>query len=125
MTMFAREELGKYRILREEFDKVAAGGTLQPADLTNKKGPLFSHMEKQEAAVLSMIHRADRDSPLGKLTRARMENPPGSPEWVKADKELAAITETQKKELPKKRHDRRMDALYVGLNDTQTGWIRP
>lgn len=125
MTMFAREELGKYRILRKEFDKVAAGGTLQPADLASKKGPLFSHIEKQEQAVLSIVQQADRDSPLGKLMRARMDNLPGSPEWVKADKELAAITEAQKKELPKQRHNRRMDALYVGLNDTQTGWVRP
>lgn len=125
ITMFAREELGKYRILREEFDKVAAGGTLQPADLANKKGSLFSHIEKQEQAVLSIVQRADRDSPLGKLMRARMDNPPGSPEWVKADKELAVITEAQRKEIPKKRHNRRMGALYVGLDETQTGWIRP
>ena len=99
--------------------------TLQPADLASKKGPLFSHIEKQEQAVLSIVQQADRDSPLGKLMRARMDNLPGSPEWVKADKELAAITEAQKKELPKQRHNRRMDALYVGLNDTQTGWVRP
>jgi AbiV family abortive infection protein len=125
MTMFAREELGKFRILREKFEEVAAGRTFQPADFASKKGPLFSHVEKQEQAVLSIVQRADRDSPLGKLMCAVMDNPLGSPEREKAEKELAKITEEQKKALPKERHNRRMDALYVGLNDTHTAWIRP
>jgi AbiV family abortive infection protein len=125
MTMFAREELGKYRILRDEFDKAAVGGTVDLADLVSKKGRLFNHTEKQEQAVLSIIQTADRDSPLGQLLRARMDLPVGSPEWEKAGKELDAITEAQKKALPTKRHKLRMDALYVGLNDTHTAWVRP
>jgi AbiV family abortive infection protein len=125
MTLFAREELGKYRILRGECERVAAGGTLQPADLVSKKGPLFNHVEKQKQAVMSIVQRADRDSPLGKAILAVMDSSPGSPAREKAEKELAVFTEAQARALPKERHDRRMDALYVGLNGTQTGWIRP
>jgi AbiV family abortive infection protein len=125
MTMFAREELGKYRILRQELEKVAAGGTLQPADLASKEGPIFSHIDKQEQAVLSIVQRPDPGTRLDELLRAQFELEIGSQEWLKLRQELDAVTEAQKKALPKQRHNRRMDAPYVGINETHTDWIRP
>jgi AbiV family abortive infection protein len=127
MAMFGREEFGKYRILRGELEKVAAGGTVTAKLLSKKgKGPIFDHPKKLEQAVGSIVQRADRDSPLGKLLiAARMKFPIGSPERIKADQELAKITEAKRKALPALRHNLRMERLYVGLDQTQTRWVRP
>jgi AbiV family abortive infection protein len=124
-AMFAREELGKFRMLRERFETVAAGGTVDLNDLASRNGPLFGHIDKQEEAVLSVVTHLKRDSPEWKAWSALNDCDPGTPEWQKAQNEWETFTKAREKALPKERHNRRMAAMYVGLNARRTGWTRP
>jgi AbiV family abortive infection protein len=100
LTMFGREELGKYRMLREAFETVAGGGTVELKDLTKKGEGIYDHMPKQEHAVLSVVYRSEPGTQLDELLRARIKLEAGSPEWRKVDKELQELTEATAKDLP-------------------------
>jgi AbiV family abortive infection protein len=125
MAMFGREELGKYRMLRDAFEKAAAGEPVELADLTKKKGALYDHVAKQERGALSVVQRPGPGTRLHELLRAQFDLPWGSPEREKANKELHEVTQRMAQELPKQRHVLRMDALYVGLSEDGSSWVRP
>jgi hypothetical protein len=74
--------------------------------------------------MLSLTITTDRESGLGKILKARMENPPPSAEWQKADAELKRIDELKKKRTPTDRHEKRMAALYVEPI-SEREWNRP
>jgi AbiV family abortive infection protein len=77
LAAFAREELGRYRILRELWKRTVAGEGFtvkQIRDLCD------DHVEKQREGMLSTVQRTDNDTELGRLLQARSRAAPGSPE---------------------------------------------
>jgi AbiV family abortive infection protein len=121
LAAFAREELGRYRILLDFRKRVVAG---EPLTLKEVGKACEDHVAKQRAAMLSTTITADRESGLGKVLRAKMENKPLSPEWQKANTELKGIDDTKKKRTPHERHEKRAMALYVEpVSESQ--WNRP
>jgi AbiV family abortive infection protein len=121
ITAFAREELGRSSILFDLRRRTLAGETFT---IEHIRAICEDHVTKQRAGMLSTTMTADRESGLGKLLRARMENQPPSSEWQKADEELKRIDEKKKKRTPADRHERRIAALYVEpVSESQ--WNRP
>lgn len=125
LTMFGREELSKYRMLREKFEEVAGGATVPVKELTSSKGGLRDHDEKQKKGVLSVVQRGEEGSRLHQLFVALESLTVGSPEWKQARRELEEMTREQAEAYPKQRHALRINALYVDLSDDQSRWIRP
>ena len=74
LTAFAREELGRYRILLEFWHRARDCKETFTADQI--RNACDDHVTKQQAGMFSSTMRADRDSGLGKVLRASMENPP-------------------------------------------------
>jgi len=120
LTAFAREELGRYKILRGLWKRTMAGETFSVKQIDKK---CEKHVEKQKEAMFSVVQRADNSTVQGQLMQARMRAAPGSPEWKKADEELDKITQSQIKRTPEARHKSRIKALYV--DPLETGWNRP
>ncbi len=121
LTAFAREELGRSSILLDLWRRASAGEAITTAQI---KEDCDNHVTKQEAGMLSLTLRGDRDSGIGKILEAKRKNLPQSAEWAKAEAELNRIDETKKKRTPSDRHEKRMKALYVEpISDTE--WNRP
>jgi AbiV family abortive infection protein len=110
LAAFAREELGRFTILSDLRKQALDGKTLTIREIQNQ---CDDHVAKQQAGMLSTVMTADRDSGLGRVIRARSEAHPQSPEWKKADEELAKLDRKKKGRIPRERHEKRMSALYV------------
>jgi AbiV family abortive infection protein len=123
VALFAREELGRYKILLDFWEK--ADGKRKNPTVDEIKKACDAHEEKQRRAQLSLMYRAEGPGKLSDLLRARIENRPGSPAYIQAEEEIKKLDETTIKRTPKQRHLSRMKALYVDLNDTGTSWNRP
>src|SRR5258708_17629737 len=111
LTAYAREELGRSRILFNRWRQASASG--ETFTLPEIREACEDHVTKQRAGMLSSTIMADRDSELGKILRAKMENNPQSPEWRQANLELERITNIKTRRTPSDRHGQRMAALYV------------
>ena len=120
LAAFAREELGRYKILRGLFKRTTAGESFTVRQIEKW---CEQHVEKQKGGMFSVVMRADNSTAQGQLLRARMLAAPGSPEWKKLDEELEKITQSQIKRTPEARHKSRMRALYV--EPLEAGWNRP
>jgi AbiV family abortive infection protein len=121
LAAFAREELGRFGILLDLRKEVLAGKTFTIKEIQDR---CTGHVTKQQAGMLSTLITADRDSVLGKLIRARWEADPQSPEWKKADEELAKRDRELKRRVPNERHKNRQSALYIDPV-SQSEWNRP
>ena len=121
LTAFAREELGRSRILLDCWRRASGGEAVTVAQI---REACEEYVTKQRAGMLSSTMTADRESGLGKILKARMENPPQSAEWQKADAELKRIDELKKKRTPTDRHEKLMAALYVEPI-SESEWNRP
>ena len=121
LTAFAREELGRYRILLGLWRRARAGEVFTADDIRNTCG---DHVAKQKEGMLSVNIMADRDSVLGTVLRATMENHPQSPAAQEARATLKKIDQTKIKNTPNKRHEKRISALYVEPV-SETRWNRP
>lgn len=120
---FAREELGRAKILFDLRDKVVAGQTVT---LKEVEGRCEDHVTKQDWAVLSTTYRSqDKTTGIGKLIDDRMRATPGSEEWNAADEALRKVDETKLKRTKHDRHQQRMRALYVDPDDAGREWNRP
>jgi len=120
LTAFAREELGRSKILFDLRRQVLAGKDFA----TEKIRKLCDdHVTKQKAGMLSTVIRTDRDTGLGKVLQAKTKNHPQSNEWQEADAELKRIDETKKRRTPSDRHEKRIAALYV--EPASGDWNRP
>lgn len=120
LTAFAREELGRYKILRGLWKRTMAGETFTVKQIDKR---CEKHVEKQKEGMFSIVQRADNSTVQGKLIQTRMRAALGSPERKKADEELEKITQLQSKRTPEDRHNSRMKALYV--EPLEAGWNRP
>jgi AbiV family abortive infection protein len=123
LAMLAREELGRYRILRDLWHE--ATETNRAFDAEEVRSRLDDHVEKQRAALFSLTYEALNDTHLAKLFTIIMRTPPSSPEHKAAREELEEFDKRRAKRIPHDRHEDRMKALYVDL-DLQSGvWNRP
>jgi len=121
VAAFAREDLGRWRILLDLRKRALAGESLSVEDV---KTACDGHVRKQEAGITSLTLRADNSSGLGKLLQSRMKAPLGSEERIEADKEVDKIDQVKSKRTPDDRHRLRMKALYVDILSEER-WNRP
>ncbi len=120
---FAREELGRAKILFGLRDKVLAGKTVTLKEIAES---CEDHVTKQQWAVASTNMRVeDNGSRLAKLLQTKISAHPQSEDWKAADKELREIDEIKRKRASHERHEQRMRALYVEPDDFGRGWNRP
>jgi AbiV family abortive infection protein len=121
LAAFAREELGRWKILLDLRREMLGGKNVTIEEI---KGRCDDHVTKQKAGMLSLTMRADQDSGLGRLLQSRFEAPPGGDKWKETDERLAKIDRTMEKRVPGDRHEQRMSALYV--DPVSIGlWNRP
>ena len=120
LTAFAREELGRYKILRGLFKRTMAGESFSIKQIDKR---CEQHVKKQKEAMFSVVQRADNSTVMGQLMQTRMRAAFGSPERKKANEEFDKITQLQIKRIPEARHKSRMKALYV--EPLEAGWNRP
>jgi AbiV family abortive infection protein len=120
LAAFAREELGRYRILRRLWQRTVAGESFSVKQIRKR---CEDHVEKQREGMFSIVQRPDSNIALGQLLRARSSVAPGGSEWQNLSEEIDKITESQKKRTPGNRHERRMKALYA--EPLESGWNRP
>jgi AbiV family abortive infection protein len=118
---FAREDLGRWRMLLKLRKRVLAGESLTVDDV---KTACDDHVSKQEAGMTSLTLRADNASGVGKLLQTRMKAPLGSKERQEADKQVDKIDHLKSKRTPDDRHRLRMKALYVDILSEEQ-WNRP
>jgi AbiV family abortive infection protein len=121
LAMFAAEELGRSRILRDLADRADAGEKIYPQTVQEA---CEDHVEKQRKGMFSISFHTDRDTGLGKVMLKQEASAIGSDEWAEAERQLQNATESMKKQLPHSRHNLRMRAFYVGLRDSGD-WGRP
>jgi AbiV family abortive infection protein len=74
---FAREDLGRWRMLLKLRRRVLAGESLTVKDV---KAACDDHVRKQEAGMTSLTLRADNASSVGRLLQTRMKAPLGTPD---------------------------------------------
>ena len=121
VAAFAREDLGRWRILLELRKRVLAGESLAVEDV---KTACDDHVRKQEAGMASLTLPADNDSRVGKLLQSRIKAPLGSKERKEADKQVDKIDQLKSKRTPDDRHRLRMKALYVDILSEEQ-WNQP
>jgi AbiV family abortive infection protein len=114
---FAREELGRWKILLKLRSEVLGGKRHTIKEIQKH---CEGHVRKQGAGMLSTTMRAHRDSSLGKLIQTRH----GSKEWNAARKQLDELRHQKAKRVPDDRHKQRMSALYVDPVSPDR-WNRP
>jgi AbiV family abortive infection protein len=121
LAAFAREELGRWKILRKLRTQVRGGKRLAIKDVQDACG---DHESKQRAGALSTTMMADRGSGLDKLIRTQMGGAkPGSKEWKEAREQIEKLKHQKARRIPSDRHKQRMSALYV--DPIPGGWNRP
>jgi AbiV family abortive infection protein len=121
VAAFAREELGRWRLLLDLHERTRAGESLTVEVV---KTACDDHVRKQEAGMTSLTLRTKNNSGVGKLLRSRMKAPPGSSERKEADKQLDKIDQLKSKRTPLDRHQLRMTALYVDIL-SEKDWNQP
>ena len=122
LAMFAREDVGRSRLLRILASDVRSGTSLMPAHV---RKACRDHIEKQRQAVGSSVIRTRAKTLIDSILRKKLRSPVASDEWRQADAQLKDIHRVKKKRLPIDRNRLRQRALYVDLNDAGTGWHRP
>jgi len=122
LALFGREELGKYILLRDAFEQVAAGGNV---DFEQLKKKLLYHTAKQTSSIFHIAQQFSNDHPIAQAILARMDHDPGSEEYEEAQRLIDESAERRKEELPDSRHQLRLSTLYVGPNSDGSGWERP
>jgi AbiV family abortive infection protein len=119
LAAFAREELGRHKILAGLRREVIAGKNITIEEIKRR---CDDHVTKQKAGMLSITMRVtDRESGIGKLLSDRMIAHPQSAVWT-----LDKITKLMQKRIPTDRHKSRMAALYVDVEPVSANkWNRP
>jgi AbiV family abortive infection protein len=117
IVLFAREELGRYRILLDLRTKVIAGDHFTIREIQNH---CRDHVTKQEAGMLSFVMRVDTNTSLGGLLGTYLSVKHETVEWKTAREQLEQARES----IPVERHKQRMSALYVDAVAPDL-WRRP
>lgn len=123
LAVFAREELGRFRILLGlRKDVISGQRKLTTKDIQKE---CEDHVRKQEWGQLSTTIFSLNDSVQGRLILETRLNPPSSSKWKEATRQLDRAMKAVRKRTPSHRHDMRMKALYVEPADAGNGWNRP
>ena len=122
LAAFAREELGRAKILFDLRARVVAGELVTEETIIQK---CSDHVTKQEWGVSSLMYTAEINSVLGKLLQTKMRAHPQSEEWKAADIEIKKLDELRLKRIKHDRHEQRMRALYIEPDASGAGWNRP
>jgi AbiV family abortive infection protein len=122
VAMFGREELGRYRILRQLAIDVAKGRVMSVPDVQSR---CEDHEDKQKAAILSTTLRPRPETRLGDAMQTQLTEQPGSPAWLAAKAISQSAFSALIKRMPADRHRLRMDSLYVDLEPNGSTWSRP
>jgi AbiV family abortive infection protein len=120
LAAYAREEFGRHCILLGLRDRVLNG---EPLTIEQIRDACDDHVEKQGQGISSATISADQDTELGKLLRAKM-NDPASREYQEADETLAQIDKVMHKRTPSDRDTLSTAALYLEPI-SETEWRRP
>jgi len=121
LAAFAKEELGRWTILRKLRTDVLGGKRLTIKDIQDACG---DHESKQRAGALSISMKAERGTGLDKLIRTQVGGAkPGSKEWKEARQQLEDLRRRKAKRISSERHEQRKSALYV--DPISGGWNRP
>ena len=123
LAMIGREELGKYRMLLEEWKKAESTGKLPTVEAI--QAACADHIEKQKRAVLGLTFMPEPSSVFGKAIAAQIEHRPQEPEYRAAEEDIKVALRATAKHAPEARHNSRMRALYVDLEDSGSAWNRP
>ncbi len=127
LAAFAREELGRCRILINFFDAIVKKRQVVTLEDINKA--CKKHVVKQKWGQLSTSLRFQNDSQAGKLMLERMKLLQSGQQLSKRYKEIetkvAEIMEKIRKRTPDDRHRARAKALYVEPNNSGSGWNIP
>jgi AbiV family abortive infection protein len=121
LALSAREELGRSSILLD-LRREVLGGKSHSAQQVNEA--CEDHVRKQKAGMKSTVMRAEGNSGLDKLIRARMSAKPGTNEWKEIDEQLARLDRQQQRRAPEERHKQRLAALYIDAI-SENEWNRP
>jgi AbiV family abortive infection protein len=121
LCAFAREELGRSRILLDLWRNSSRASIVTIKDV---EAAVKNHVEKQRAGMFSLTMRADSEGELAKILRIRRTESPQSKKWQDADAKLKTIDAEMAERTPRDRHAERMSALYVEPKST-TEWNRP
>jgi AbiV family abortive infection protein len=121
LAAFAREELGRSKILRD-FWRQQLGGS--PVTIEEINEACNDHVEKQKAGMLSITTRANRDTVLGKILADHITNSPQSQKFKDAAAALKQIDKKTVKHTPDERHAKRKASLYVEP-ESSNDWNRP
>jgi AbiV family abortive infection protein len=121
LTAFAREELGRSKILRDLWRQQRGGSTVILDDISNACN---DHVKKQRAGMLSLTIMADSGTGLGKVLTDRIMNAPQSQKWNEATEKLKQIDEMKQKRTTDDRHAERERSLYVEPK-SNSEWNRP
>jgi AbiV family abortive infection protein len=123
LAMFGREELGKHRMLLEEWRKAQATGILPSVE--EIQTVCGNHVDKQRYSLLSLSFTGEGGSALDAAIRTRIKHKPQDTEYQQAETTIQSFLKALAKRSPDDRHTARMRALYVDLNDSGAGWNLP
>jgi len=123
LALLAREELGRYVILRELWGRASQGGAALTA--AEVRAACENHVVKQQRGAFSSVMRAQGDSRLATLMRRLLKLPYHSPDAQLARSEVEVARCAKDKRTPTDRHTQRMRAFYVDLAESGATWYRP
>jgi AbiV family abortive infection protein len=123
LAMLGREELGKYRLLLEQWRESEKTGVCPTVD--EIQAACADHVEKQRKANLSWSFTAEAGSRLDIAMRTQMKHKPLDAEYQQAEQVLQTAIKAGLKRAPEDRHNVRMGEFYVDLADSGLSWKLP
>jgi hypothetical protein len=115
--------LGKYRLLLEQWRESEKTGACPTVD--EVRAACAEHVEKQRKAVLSWSFTAEAGSVLDTAIRTKLKHKPQDAEYQQVEQVLQTAIKAGLKRAPENRHNVRMRALCVDLDDSGLSWKRP
>jgi len=123
LAMIGREELGKHRMLLDEWRKSEGTGKCPTVDAIQTA--CEDHVDKQRRALLGLTFTTENASALDTAIRTQLKHKPQDTEYQQAEKVIQTALKSLAKRAPDDRHAARMRALYVDLQDSGSAWSRP
>jgi AbiV family abortive infection protein len=118
LGVFAREEIGRFKILIQEREEALKSG---PRSIEGVRKLCNDHKEKLRTAPAGMSLHFDASAPGLEGLHAH----PRSPEFKKAHAILDERMKQKAEAQPKRTHVTRMSALYVDFDEATKSWNRP
>lgn len=122
LAAFAREELGRSKLLRDMFQKSVESKT--SFSIKDIRAACAKHEKKQEMSQYAIVLQGSGDDRIARLVKATMEREP-SPKGIEAVRELQKLAQQVRRKKPVIRHMLRQQALYVEPTNAGNGWNQP